>query len=167
RAKGVTDLRPYFDTHPDFLRRCMEALVVEEVNERAVQLLGVRDASELVGKQVGPSWGQRPDTFRRAIESRFRGAATFEEETQWVTRDGSTVDVLFTSSRVQVGDIYMSLVGPMDISQRVQAFSALEKSEQRYRHLFQNMLIALWQVNAQPCNIRRSARAGRDRFVRI
>jgi PAS domain S-box-containing protein len=149
RAQGITDLGPYFDAHPDFLRRCMDALVVEEVNEQTVQLLGVRDASELVGNRVGPSWAKTPDTFRRAMESRFRGNTAFQEETQWVTRDGRTVDVLFTSSRLQVGDIGISLVGATDISQRVQAFSALAKSEQRYRHLFHNMPLALWQLNGQ------------------
>jgi PAS domain S-box-containing protein len=150
RAQGVTDLAPYFDAHPEFLQRCMEALVVEEVNERTVQLLGVSDAGEVVGKRVGPSWQARPDTFRRAMESRFRGATAFEEETQWVTRDGRVVDVLFTSSRLQVGNIGISLVGATDISQRVQAFSALEKSEQRYRLLFHNVPFPLWQIDAQP-----------------
>jgi PAS domain S-box-containing protein len=142
-------LGPYFDAHPDFLRRCMDSLIVEEVNERTVQLLGVRDASELVGKPVGASWQERPDTFRRIMESRFRGETSFEEETKWVTRDGRTIDVLFTASRVEIGGIGMSLVGAMDISQRVQASSALERSEQRYRHLFHHMPVALWQLNAR------------------
>jgi PAS domain S-box-containing protein len=150
RTEGVTDLGAYFDAHPDFLRRCMDSLIVEEVNERTVQLLGVRDASELVGKPVGPSWRERPDTFRRIMESRFRGETSFEEETKWATRDGRTVDVLFTASRVgSTNGSGISLVGAMDISQRVQAFSALEKSEQRYRHLFHHMPVALWQLNAR------------------
>ena len=150
RAQGITDLGPYFDAHPDFLKQCMEALIVEEVNQRTVQLLGVRDAGELVGKPVGPSWGERPDTFRRAMETRFRGATSFEEETKWVRRDGRTVDVLFTASRVgPIDGPGISLVGAMDISQRVQAFLALEKSEQRYRHLFHSMPLALWQLNGQ------------------
>ena len=150
RAQGVADFGAYFDANPDFLRRCMEALIVEEVNERTVQLLGARDAGELVGKPVGPSWRDRPDTFRRIMESRFRGHTRFEEETKWVTRDGRTIDVLFTASRVAMDDTAISLVGAMDISQRVQASLALEKSEQRYRLVFHNMPVALWQISAEP-----------------
>lgn len=149
RAKGVTDLEAYFVANPEFERECMEALIVEEVNQRTVELLGVRDASALVGKPVGPSWRARPDTFRRVMASRFRGFPTFEEETQWSTRDGRTVDVLFTASRLEMaGDAGISLVGAMDISPRIKAFQALEKSEQRYRYLFHNMPVSLWQFDA-------------------
>jgi PAS domain S-box-containing protein len=147
RAEGIADLEAYLDAHPEFLRRCMEALIVTEVNERMVQFHGVRDASELVGTTGAPAWGERPDTFRRAMVSSFRGGASFQEETKISTRDGRTVDVLFTASRV--ADLGISLIGFTDISQRVQAFSALEKSEQRYRHLFHNMPLALWQLNGQ------------------
>jgi PAS domain S-box-containing protein len=150
RARGVTDLASHVDAHPDFLRRCMEALIMTEANERMAQFHGLRDASELIGTSVAPAWQARPDTFRRAMVSRFNGAAAFEEETAMSTRDGRVVDVLFTASRVgPAGDLGTGLIGFMDISERVKAFSALEKSEQRYRHLFHNMPLALWQLNGQ------------------
>jgi PAS domain-containing protein len=41
------------------------------------------------------------------------------------------------------------LAGIIDITARRQAFAKLEASEQRYRHLFQHMPVALWQLNAR------------------
>jgi PAS domain-containing protein len=70
RAEGVTDLGIYLDQHPDFLQRIMDSLLVEAVNEQAVKLFGARDRSELLGP-TSRYWRNNPETFRRAMESRF------------------------------------------------------------------------------------------------
>src|SRR5260370_36072877 len=100
RAAGVTDLGTYLDHDPDFLLRLMDALIVEEVNEHAIKMFGAKDRNQL----LGPSeffWQRRPDTFRRAMESRFRELPTFQEETKFVTLDGREIDVLFTAARLE------------------------------------------------------------------
>lgn len=135
REEGVTDLAPYLDASPDFLTTCMEALTTEEVNARTAQLLGRGDPSEFSGRSVAYCWQARPDTFRRALESRFRGEASFEEETKLSTLDGRTVDVLFTTSRIGAdGDHGMSLVGVVDISQRVRAQEMLSRVQADFAH---------------------------------
>src|ERR1700726_2262122 len=100
RAAGVTDLGTYLDQDPDFLLRMMDALIVEEVNEHAIKMFGAKERNQL----LGPSrlfWQRTPDTFRRSMESRFRGLPTFQEETKFVTLDGREVDVLFTAARLE------------------------------------------------------------------
>jgi PAS domain-containing protein len=57
RARGVVDLAAYMGEHPDFL----DALIVEEVNQRAVEMLGARAAHELTGS-LAPYWQRNPDT---------------------------------------------------------------------------------------------------------
>ena len=134
RDEGVTDLGAYLDAHPDFLRRTMDALIVDEVNERSVQMFGGRDASEFAGS-VARYWRESPDTFRRAMETRFRGKPFFEEETKVVTLDGRVVDVLFTAARVgPTSDLGISLVGFIDITERVRAQEMLQQLQADFAH---------------------------------
>ncbi|MGY4506212.1 PAS domain S-box-containing protein [Bradyrhizobium sp. GM24.11] len=134
RAEGVKDLGAYFDSHPEFLRTCMDALSFQEANERAIQMFG-GGAEGYVGRSMADTWKERPDTFRRAMESRYRGETNFEEETRMVTWDGRVVDVLFTTARVgSINDLEVSLVGTIDISQRVRAKQKLQQVQAEFAH---------------------------------
>ena len=131
RAEGVTDLGSYLDSHPDFLRTCMDALTIQEANERAIQSFG----KGYVGRPMSETWRERPDTFRRAIESRFRGETQFEEETKMVTWDGRVVDVLFTTARVgPIDNLEASLVVTIDISERIRAQEKLRQVQAEFAH---------------------------------
>ncbi|MBR0727598.1 PAS domain S-box protein [Bradyrhizobium japonicum] len=134
RAEGIKDLGSYFDNHPDFLRTCMDALSFQEANERAIQMFGA-GVDGYVGRSMSDTWKARPDTFRRAMESRFRGETNFEEETKMVTWDGRVVDVLFTTARVgPINDLEISLVATIDISQRVRAQERLRQVQAEFAH---------------------------------
>jgi PAS domain S-box-containing protein len=129
RAQGVSDLGAYFDEHPDFLRHALDTVVVEEVNEKALQLFGARNASELTG--APRFWREMPATLRRAWQSRFRGESAFQEETKLTTLDGRTIDVLFTVSR-PAADI--ALGGLIDVTDRVRAQEALQQLQADFAH---------------------------------
>ncbi|MHB0771211.1 sensor histidine kinase [Bradyrhizobium sp. 5.13L] len=134
RAEGVKDLSAYFDSHPEFLRTCMDALTIQEANERAIEMFG-GGVNDYVGRSMAETWKERPDTFRRAMESRYRGETNFEEETQMVTWDDRVVDVLFTTARVgPINDLEISLVGTIDISQRVRAQQKLQQVQAEFAH---------------------------------
>ncbi len=135
KVSGVTDLDAYFDAHPEFLKTCMEALVFEGANERAVRLFGGKDASDFVGHSVVNIWKASPRTFRRAMISRYGGRGSFEEETKMVALDGRVLDVLFTTARVGLADNPdTSLVGVIDISERIQAQERLQQVQAEYAH---------------------------------
>lgn len=134
RQKGVTDLGKYFDENPEFLTTCMEALKFHEANEHAIRLFGGH-SSQGQKPSLVRTWQARPDTFRRAMESNFRGEPSFEEETQMVAWDGRVIDVLFITARVgPIDDFEISLVGTIDISERVRAQSALRKLQADFAH---------------------------------
>lgn len=134
RAAGVTDLGTYLDQHPDCLRRMMDALIVEEMNEHAIKMFGATERSQL----LGPStcyWQRKPDTFRRATESRFRGLPTFQEETKFVTLDGREIDVLFTAARLEsIGGRGINLGGAIDITDRIRAEERLQQVRADFAH---------------------------------
>ena len=134
RAEGVTELRPYIDQHPHFLQQLMDASTIEEVNDRAIEMLGARDASEL--KEWLSRYRQTyPDSYLRGLESRWRGEPAHQEETKFATLDGRIVDVLLTATRPElVTDPGMSLVGIIDITERVRGREMLQRLQADFAH---------------------------------
>jgi PAS domain S-box-containing protein len=133
RAQGVTELRPYIDQHPHALQQLMDAVKIEEVNERMIALLGARDATQILGfarfRHIDP------DAFLRGLESRWRGEPMHQLETKITTLDGRVVDVLFATTRPGLlNDPNISLVGLIDITERVRAQEMLQRVQADFAH---------------------------------
>jgi PAS domain S-box-containing protein len=134
RAEGVTELRPYIDQHPHFLHQLMDAVKIEEVNRRTIEMFGARDASEVLGSMARFAQ-MHPDAFLRGLESRFRGEPMHQEETKIGTLDGRVIDVLMTATRPGLTiDPDMSLVGIIDITERVRAREMLQRVQADFAH---------------------------------
>jgi PAS domain S-box-containing protein len=133
RAQGVTELRSYVDQHPGFLQQLMDAVKVEEVNQRMIELVGARDASEIV--ELARFCHIHPDAFLRGLESRWRGDPTHQEETKILTLDGRVIDVLMTATRPGlINDPDISLMGIIDITERVRAQEMLQRVQAEFAH---------------------------------
>jgi signal transduction histidine kinase len=133
RADGVTELRPYIDQHPHLLQQLADAVKIEEVNERMIELLGARDASEILG--FSRFRHIHPDSFLGGLESRWRGEPMHQEETKIVTLDGRVIDVLMTATRPGlITDPDMSVMGIIDITERVRAQEMLQRVQADFAH---------------------------------
>jgi PAS domain S-box-containing protein len=134
RAQGVEDLSVYIDDHPDWLRHAEEVLVVEEVNNYAVQMFGAQDRSELLGP-VTWVWRESPGTFRRILESRYCGEELFQETTKLPTLDGRIIDVLFTVARPRMADdLGIALISLVDLTERIHAQEMLQRLQADFAH---------------------------------
>lgn len=134
KAQGVEDLSAYIDEHPDWPARAHELLVVEEVNNYAVKMFGARDRSELLGT-VSWVWRESPGTFRRIVESRYRGEEHFEETTRLPTLDGRIIDVQFTIARPRVAnDLGIALISLVDLTERLRAQEMVERLQADFAH---------------------------------
>ncbi len=152
RAQGVTDLEPYIDAHPEFLRQALDALEVEEVNQHLIDMFGAGNADEMLGP-ITRYWQPGMATIRRSIEARYRGEDIFQEETRVARLDGGVIDVLFATARPgAIAD--KSLVGFIDITERKRAVEALRDREREFSHL----------VNMVPVHIRRLSPEGEPTF---
>jgi PAS domain S-box-containing protein len=146
RQQGISDLAPYLDANPDFLWTITDAMVIDEVNDHNARMFGAPDQTAMHGP-ITRYWSARPDSIRRALVSLYRGDLSFQEETQVVRFDGTTIDVLFSVARpAPVSD--KSLVGFLDITELKQAHREVERSEVRYRSLFHHIPIPLWRMNS-------------------
>ncbi len=134
RSQGVEVLSTYIDEHPGWLNRAMEMLVVEEVNHHAVQMFGAKDRSALLGA-VSWVWKESPGTFRRALESRYRGEPLFQETTRLPTLDGRIIDVLFTVARSRTADdLGIALISLVDLTERIRAQDMLQRLQADFAH---------------------------------
>jgi PAS domain S-box-containing protein len=132
RADGLSDLSAYIDSHPDVLYQMMDTLVAVDVNEMTLKLFGARDRSELLGP-CGFLWRTSPETFRRAMESRFRGDRVFQEETKFVALDGRELHVLFTTARVEP-EGELALCGLVDVTEQTHARERLQQVQAEFAH---------------------------------
>ncbi len=133
RAEGVTDLRLYIDQHPHLLQQLTDAVKIEEVNERMIELMGARDASEILG--FSRFRHITPDSFLRGLESRWRGEPMHQEEAKIMTLDGRVIDVLMTATRPGlITDPGVSLMSIIDITERVRAQEMLHRVQADFAH---------------------------------
>ncbi len=134
RSQGVENLSAFMDAHPDWLNRAMDLLSVAEINRHAAQMFSANDGSEL----LGPSpwlWRESPGTFRRALESRYRGEAIFQETTKLPTLDGRIIDVLLTLAHPDPEqDLGIALISLVDLTERVRAQTALQRLQADFAH---------------------------------
>jgi PAS domain S-box-containing protein len=127
-------LSAYVGEHPEFLQRALDGLIVDEVNQRAVQMFGAHDPSEMAGS-VARYWRESPEAFLRGLETRYRGERLFQEETKVMTLDGRVIDVLCTSARLgKADDLEISLVSFIDISERKRAHETLQQLQANFAH---------------------------------
>lgn len=134
RAAGITDPAAYVEANPEYLDQALDIVAVAEVNDHAATLFGAASAHDLVGP-VRALWVDSPDTFKRALIARFEGVPYFAEETRMRTRDGRTIDILF-SLAFPSPDTFLgaSLMGMLDITDRRNAETQLQKLQSEFAH---------------------------------
>jgi PAS domain S-box-containing protein len=144
RRSGVKDIGAHFARDREFVREMIRATRVLDVNDQSVLLFGRGDKQEMLSS-LEPYW---PDesihTFAESVVAAYDGRSHYSSETRLRSLDGREFDTLFTacfpSEMVVRGKL---LIGIIDISVGKRARIALEKSEQRYRGLFQFVPFAL------------------------
>ncbi len=153
RADGVKDLGAYLDEHPEFLSNALSALVIDEVNDHAIQMFGARHRDELLSAPTHWMWRESIDILRRSMESRWRGEESFQETTRLVTLDGRIIDVLYTVTRPpMVEGLPVSLVSMIDLTELVRAQEALRDRERELSHIIDMVPSYLWRLspNGEP-----------------
>jgi len=134
RQEGIPDLATYVEQTPDFLDEVLRLPLIEDANAEALRLFGAGDPAELRGP-IGWGWREGPETIRRSLTARLRGAGRYSEETRVMRRDGTAVDVLYTISFSQSPtERGINVAGFVDISEQRRAETRLQQMQAEFAH---------------------------------
>jgi len=135
RMAGVTDFRRHLDLHPELLDRLLDGLKIAELNHRAVEVLRGISSEDFAGIPVARYWTESREAFKDVMSARFSGQKGYETQLRMVTHDGTVIDTLFFAAFGPVtGEEHTSLVGLIDVSDRVKAQDMLAKIQADIAH---------------------------------
>lgn len=93
-AGGVGDVPAYLADHPELIDRVHDIVLVTDVNEQAMAMMGASDRSQLIGP-VKYFFAAAPEAARRVFLAHCAGANSHVEAIKIPTLDGRMQDVLY------------------------------------------------------------------------
>jgi C4-dicarboxylate-specific signal transduction histidine kinase len=129
-AAGITDVQHHFTENPQAMRDLRKRVQIKDVNLFAVEMMGARSKSDLVGT-LDNILPDTDHTFMQWLVAFARGDRYYRSETHIVRPDGSAVDTLFTAEIPDTAEGFENIVvSALDITgfKATQAqFSAIER----------------------------------------
>jgi len=130
KAQGVTDLREYLATHPDFVLQAISMVKIIDVNDTTVTLLQAGSKAELLVSLHRIFLPETQEVFAAELIAIAEGRTRFEAETVLQTMEGKRLSVLLTIAfPPDSATLDSVLVTIMDITERKRAEDALRRSE--------------------------------------
>ena len=135
-----TDLAAFFGANPDLLRHAAKLCIVEDVNPEGVRILGAKSADELIGGSVAFAWKSRPDVFIKTLTAAMQ-ARNHECETELDGLDGGKRDVILASASVREDGRRASIIGMVDIGDRIAAQTDLIRLQGQFAQSYRLSLL--------------------------
>ncbi len=135
-ASGITDLRTYFEEHPEWIDAALKSTRVVDVNDATLRLFGASSRDDLLDRDIAFAWpmesrGLYAEALMAAVERRDKLAS----ETVLTALDGRRIEALFTvcwpTEHQARGNV---LVGVIDVTERVAAQAQLEQTRADFAH---------------------------------
>jgi PAS domain S-box-containing protein len=130
KAQGVTDLRAYLASHPEFVQHAISLVRIIDVNEATLTLLQAPSKDELLVSLHRVFLPETQAVFAEELMAIWERKTLFQNETVLRTLGGDPRAVLFTIAfPAPPGRLDSVLVSIMDATERKQAEEALRRSE--------------------------------------
>ena len=146
RGQGVTDFRDYFRRHPEEVTRLAGLIRVLDANSQALKFHGAGSLAELGDSLAAISVPEALPVFQEALTAIAEGRDSFQSEVQGRTLQGQVVYSVIRFAVPREEEQFKRLiVSTVDITPRKLAELALQASEDRYRRIFENAKVSLWE----------------------
>jgi PAS domain S-box-containing protein len=152
RAEGVTDFRRYLEAHPQELWDCLANVEVIDANKAAMSMYDVSSKTEILGKLKSSFTATAFEAHVEGFLAVGHNARHFQHELQNNTLSGESRSIILRWSVLPgYEDTYARvLLSIQDITDLKRAAVELRENENRYRTLFEDSPVALWEEDFSP-----------------
>jgi signal transduction histidine kinase len=172
RARGITDLRAYMDEHPEFVEQALDATIVTDINQKAIDLYGHRDKEEAIGGSIRQYWVPGDyEAYKGSIEAGFNGKSQFQLVTRGKTMDGRVLDCRFwMASPPEMRASGMVMVAIQDLSEEIASQREIERLREGLAHAGRVLMIGEFAASIaheinQPLAALRAASSAANRWL--
>ncbi|MCD4654883.1 PAS domain S-box protein [bacterium] len=149
--KGITVSKKYFDENPIIFSECISLLKISNINKATLDLLGYKTKKELIHNIHAINNEKTIETLKRGLPVIAEGKRSFIEETEFITADGKTIQVI--SNYKLVENYKKSICSTTDITEqkrtekeirRMQKLDSLGTIAGGIAHDFNNLLMGIF-----------------------
>jgi len=149
RADEVTNLQKYFDENPSAIEECLQRIKILNVNMAALGFYEASSTEELLGSFDKLFVEESYKILQDELVTFASGRTLFESEIKAVTLTGKIRNAMI---RVTIPPGYIDtwekvFVSVLDISERIETEKIIKASEARFRSLFYDSPLELWELD--------------------
>ncbi len=146
KRQGLTDFRAYFKEYPEMGQTLNQMIEILDVNQATLKMYGAKDKESLFKNTQEPSQGEldhNHEDFIAILEGRTSNSWDGPDKTM----TGEPLEISLSWSVVPgyEDDYSKVIITTHDITERKLAKDKIKESEQRYRSLFEDSPISLWE----------------------
>ena len=144
KKSKTKDFAQYLNDNPDFVAECLANIKILNVNDVTLELLGVTNKEELM-TQLGKGFNVKSyETLKKELVALAEDKKEFTGETQFTRSDGEIITTII--KYVIVNDDYSkAILSIVDITELILAKEKIEKSESKFKSLFDKNPVSLWE----------------------
>ncbi|MHA1480914.1 MAG: PAS domain S-box protein [Candidatus Thorarchaeota archaeon] len=165
RAEGITDFREYFENNPEKVEKCVNLVIVTDVNKASLVAQGVRKKEELIGPLERVFVRDALEVYKEELISLAEGNTLFKSEIHLLNDVAGRKHAFIFQLNVPPGyeetlaKVYLSII---DVTKQYQSEILAEQESQKaqtYLELSSVMFVALDRkgkisfVNSHTCSI--------------
>jgi PAS domain S-box-containing protein len=146
KATGIHDFHQYFAEHPEFVQQMASSVRIQDVNQAALKMFGAQEKAELLASLDRIFVPETQAAFTEELLAIAHEETFVAAETVVQTLQGDRLTIWFTITFPPASEPYDHvLVSLLDITQRKQAETALQASEERLSLALRSAQAGMWQ----------------------